>query len=294
MVLSAGLVLVLAYLGYTTYATFRRFRFMQGTATSKIRAAAQGYVELKGLGEWMPGDTILSPFSGRRCVWFHCTIEKKKRTGKNTTWINISDEYSGALFQLVDNTGICIIDPDDAQVAPEIDLTWYGDNATARSQAPRQSNWLRLGLGNYRFRERLLLTASPLYALGWFRTTRTDLTDENLAKQIDDLVKQWRLQPERYLGAYDLDHNGKIQKQEWRVIRAAAREQVLAAKNRENKEHHVMSRPQQERQPYILSAVPEEDLVLRKKWLAYSSMVAAFLVFGTLVVMFSTRTPFPV
>jgi len=42
-------------------------------------------------------------------------------------------------------------------------------------------------------------------------------------------------------------------------------------------------------QPYIISATLEEDLVTRKKLKAYSAVAAGFLVFSTLVVMFSIR-----
>ncbi|MGD2171710.1 MAG: hypothetical protein PVF80_06365, partial [Gammaproteobacteria bacterium] len=66
-VIYAVLAAILLFLLYFAYNAFRRFRYMDGTATSKIRSAAQGHVELKGLGEFLPEDTIISPFSGRRC-----------------------------------------------------------------------------------------------------------------------------------------------------------------------------------------------------------------------------------
>jgi hypothetical protein len=78
------------------------------------------------------------------------------------------------------------------------------------------------------------------------------------------------------------------------AIRAAARKQVLAKINNEKREHHVMSRPQEKSQPYIISATREEDLVARKKLKAYTTVAAGLLIFSTLVVMFSIRTPLPV
>ena len=92
---------VLLALLYYSFHAFRRFRFMTGTATSKIRSAAQGLVELKGLGEFIQNDVIVSPFSGERCLWYHCTIDKRrsKSTGKGTSWTNISDEISEHLFR---------------------------------------------------------------------------------------------------------------------------------------------------------------------------------------------------
>ena len=87
------------------YGAFKRYRSMDATATSKIRSAAQGYVELKGLAELLPNDVIVSPFSNSRCVWYHCTIDKQQRSGKRTSWSNIVDLCSEDLFRIVDETG---------------------------------------------------------------------------------------------------------------------------------------------------------------------------------------------
>ncbi len=294
LVLSAVLVLLLIYLCFYAHGTFKRFRFMDGTATSKIGSAAQGHVELKGLAEWMPNDAIYSPFSNSRCVWFHSTIDERSHSGKRSTWTNISDDRSGHLFQLIDDSGFCVIDPDEARIVPESERTWYGNSTESRSKIPVTAPWLHLGVAKYRFRERLISPASQLYALGWFSTIRNNLSEESISKQVEDQIKQWKLQPERYLREYDLDQNGKIQKDEWKVIRSVARKQVLARINRETREHHIMSKPKDKHQPYILSAVAEEDLLTSKKWKAYSSVVGAFLIFSALVVMFSARSPFPV
>ena len=292
--LLAGLAAVTGYLLYYCYKTYRRYRFMDGTATSKIRSAAQGYVELKGLGEWLPSDSIISPFSKSRCVWYHCTIDKRERSGKRTTWTNISDECSEHLFRLVDDTGSCIIDPDHAHVIPESDVTWYGSGLDSQANAPRSNSLIRLGTGRYRFRERLIRPASNLYALGWFRTTRTNPSNELIAARVEDLIKQWKLQPHRYLARFDLDKNGKIQKQEWGAVRAAARSEVLARMNKEVNEHHVLGNPNDGKHPFILSATLEEDLVPRKKLMAATSLSIAFLVFVALVIMSSIRSPFTV
>jgi len=283
LVLYTVLVAMFGYLVYFCFGAFRRFRFVDGTATSKIRSAAQGHVELKGLGEWLPGDSISSPFSESRCVWYHCTIDKRQRNGKRTTWTSISDECSGHLFRLVDSTGAC------AHVIPESDITWYGQSTDARSRAPARARWLQLGVGNYRFRERLIRPATSLYALGWFCTVHSNLSDEFIAKQVEDLVRQWKLQPQRYLGDFDFDQNGEIQKQEGKAIRSAARKQVMARLNSENREHHVLSRPQDKNHPYILSATEEAELVASKKFYAYASVSTAFLILVALVIMSAMR-----
>jgi len=282
-----------AYLVYYSFRAFRRFRYVDGTATSKIRSAAQGLVELKGLGEWLPGDSITSPFSNSRCIWYHCTIDKRQRHGKRVSWTNISDDCSGHLFRLVDDTGWCVIDPDYAHVIAESDITWYGASADCRSRVPRRSRRLYLGLGDYRFRERLIRPATTLYALGEFRSFQNNPTDAMIAKETEDLVKHWKLQPQRYLADFDFDGNGKIQQQEWKAIRAAARKQVLAKMNSQDSEHHLLLRPQDKRHPFILSAIAEEDLVASKKLGAYGSVAAAFVILAAVVIASSLRPPFP-
>ena len=294
LVLLGVLVAGFAYLVYYSFSVIKRYHFMDGTPTSRIRSAAQGHVELKGLGEWMPNGGIYSPFSKRRCLWYHCTIEKKHRSGKCTTWTNISDERSSQMFRLVDDTGDCIVDPDDAHVIPELDTTWYGHSTEYRNRAPKKPTRFSLSIGSYRFRERLLLPASTLYALGWFRTVHNNPPDEFIAKQVEDLVKTWKLQPAKYLREYDLDQNGKIEKREWKVIRAAARKQVLNRLNNEKQEHHVISHHANSRQPYILSARTEEDLITLKKWKARFSIAGAFLIFTALVAMISIRASFSI
>jgi len=293
-VLYVILLAVLAFMLYYAFIAFRRYRIMDGTPTSRIRSAAQGHVELKGLAEFMQDGIIHSPFSGSRCVWYHCTIDRQKRSGQRMTWTNISDECSSQLFRLVDDTGDCIIDPDHAHVIPETDLTWYGDNSESRNRVPAKKQLISLNRGNYRFRERLIRPATPIYAMGWFKTIYSNVSDELIAVQAADLVKQWKLQPSRYLSEFDIDQNGKIQQGEWETIRAAARKQVVAKVSQQQREYHVISRPDDKRQPYILSALDEGILVSRKKLKAYASLTLAFLLFSILVTLFSIRAPLPI
>lgn len=239
----------------------------------------------------MQDDSICSPFSGSRCVWYHCTIDKKKSSGKRTTWTSISDQCSSHLFRLVDDTGECIVDPDHAKVIPETDRTWYGNGAD-RTAPPAKTGLISMGVGKYRFRERLIRPAASIYAMGWFRTVYNNPSDDFLSGRVEDLVKQWKLQPQRYLQDFDFDQNGKIQQGEWKAIRAAARRQVLAEMNRQKTEHHVLSKPREKRQPFIISAIAEDALVAQKKLKVCASLATAMVIFSGLMFMFSVRAPF--
>src|SRR5690606_9806630 len=61
----------------------RTARTIEDTPTSKIRSAAQGYVELSGTAS-STGETIAAPLSGTPCLWYRYTIERYERSGKQT------------------------------------------------------------------------------------------------------------------------------------------------------------------------------------------------------------------
>ena len=285
------LIIALAVLLTYSYGAIKRYRFMAGTATSRIRSAAQGYAELKGLGEWMPDDTIHSPFSKSRCIWYHCSIDEKTGSGKRSTWTNIADYRSNELFQLVDETGVCIIDPEEARVTPEYDYTWYGSEPGNVQNPPVKSRWLQLSSGRYRFRERLIRPACKLYVLGDFRTMRNDLADATISDDISDTMRLWKREPGKFLRKFDTNQNGKIEGSEWKMIRAAARQEVLSKSDHTNQQHHVISKPGVDKLPYIISAVDEDELVAKKKLWAGTAVTASFMTLGIFVLLVSVRMP---
>ncbi len=63
------------------YKFFYRKRLIEDTPTSRIRSAAQGYVELDGQSQLMDGPTIVAPLSGKPCTWYSFTVEEKRQTG---------------------------------------------------------------------------------------------------------------------------------------------------------------------------------------------------------------------
>lgn len=283
-----GLCIGLLYLSYTSY---QKFRYIHGTATSKIRSASQGYVELKGLGEWMPGDEMHSPFSQSRCLWYHCTVERKGRTGKRASWTNIFDQTSDHIFHLVDETGCCVINPEGAHVIPASSQTWYGSSSKDSFPPTRKRTQLfgQIGQGDYRFKEELIHPATPIYVLGLFKTIQKNITNELMTDQIEALVKHWKIQPDRYLSQYDTDKNNVIQKKEWQVIRQAAKKEVLAKIDKENKPIHLLSQPTQTGKPFILSTDDEEHLIYIKKRTAYLSIITAFILFIVVLISIDLR-----
>lgn len=150
----------------------RRVRIMRDTPTSLIRSAAQGYVELDGIGDCIADRPVASPLTRSRCTWYDYRVERRERVvqgGKRRTrWRTLRSGSSRDPFLLVDETGRCEVQPDGAIVAPSVRRVWYG--STEQPQGPGPKGSQALGFGRFRYTERLMLPGDRLYALGWFVT----------------------------------------------------------------------------------------------------------------------------
>jgi len=73
-----GLVAALALFAWLV--TRQRLRAMGDTPTSRIASAAQGYVELRGLGKAMGGTPLLSPLTHLPCLWYRYKTERRQAT----------------------------------------------------------------------------------------------------------------------------------------------------------------------------------------------------------------------
>ena len=118
---------------YVAFRFVRRARIMEDTPTSKVRSAAQGYVELNGTAELLPGTPIVAPLTGTRCTWYRYKVQEKQRKHDarghaRTEWRTVAQGVSDDLFLVVDDTGSCIVDPEGAAVTPSANDLWYGDS----------------------------------------------------------------------------------------------------------------------------------------------------------------------
>ena len=183
------------------FIALKRGRLLSGQATAKIRSASQGCVELNGITELMPGPPVVSPISGRRCVWFNYIVEQKQTyyDGKNqrTRWVVVQRYRSDALFYLRDDTGVCVIDPDEADILHAEKRAWR-DKLNAER----------------RYQEWFLTEQQPLYALGWFRSIQT-ASQQIMREQVSLLLREWKQDFQTLLTRYDKDKDGDISEQEW-------------------------------------------------------------------------------
>jgi|SRR6185437_2527280 len=203
---------------------WRRARAFEDTPTSKVRSAAQGYVELSGHARALPGAPIVSPLSRRPCCWFQYRVQERTTT-QRSGWRTIDEGTSDAIFALDDDTGRVVIDPAGAAVSDVPRTVWYGNEEN--EQPPALRSWLSGFGAHYRYSERIILDGQPLSAVGLFQTRRAGDDPPSLDAEMADLLHRWKQDPRR-MARFDVNHDGTISAQEWEQARAAARAEILA------------------------------------------------------------------
>ena len=279
-----GFVLTLIILGtciafYLIWRSLHRARIIEDTPTARLRSAHQGYLELEGVGRLLEGPPIVGPLTGTHCLWYRYKIEHRETTHdsrghRSSHWNTLQSGTSDALFVLDDGTGHCIIDPDGAEVVVEASDVWYGHDEFPRSGPAHGKSWFRLGSGDYRYTEERLMPG-PLYVLGWFNTLRNAPGDVN--SEVALLLRDWKGDQPGLLTRFDRNGDGHIDAAEWDSVRAAALQEVLRL--RAHRPHaptsNVVMRSPSNRQPFLLSAVPQSLLSRRYRRRSAIALVAA-------------------
>ena len=244
---------------------YRRARFMLDTPTSKIRSAAQGYVELNGQLKAVEGVALQAPLTGTPCLWWRYRIEEYQRGKDRAQWRVVDSGVSSEPFQLDDGTGRCLIDPRGAHISTQLRKSWQGNQRHPRASVAGGLMSQMLGVGSrYRYVEERLQEGQALYAIGQFRTVEALADAEQLNKA---LIKHWKADFAGLLERFDHDGNGELDAQEWERVRQAARVQVerqLAAQAGAPAVNRL-AKPS-ENLPFVLSDVSEQQQVRRFYW----------------------------
>jgi hypothetical protein len=261
-------------------------RVIEDTPTSRLRSAAQGYVELTGRGLPLEGARNVAPLTQRPCVWWRYSVQKRTGGGgKNRdSWQTVSSGRSVQPFLLDDGTGRCIVKPDGAEVMAGESSTWYGDTPLPTGQPP--GGWLSFGRRDYRYFEERIYENERVLALGDFTSVRGG-TAEDIATATADLLARWKEDQASLVQRFDRDGDGRIGLAEWEQARAEARRTIeRAAQERpEVPSLNVLSRPGGD-QLFLIAALPEGDLASRyrrKAFVAFLGFVAGVYAFGWLL-----------
>ncbi len=114
-----------AWAGWQFVHRLARARLLGDVPTSRIRSAAQGFVELYGVLEEGPEGPLQAPLTGKPCLWWRYRIEvEEKRSGREKAWRTVDKGASESPFSLRDATDACLVDPRGAEVRPLTQQRW--------------------------------------------------------------------------------------------------------------------------------------------------------------------------
>jgi hypothetical protein len=229
-------------------AALRRARAVAHLATSRIASAAQGYVEVMGRASVSPDNLILSPMSGVPCVWYRYRVFSKDNTDKE--WRQTDSGVSSATFEIQDETGVCRVDPDHAEVLG-------GDVRTSYPNA------------DTKLVEDLLFGGRVVYVLGEFSTLGGANSVLSVRADVSDLLTRWKADDTELKRRFDLDGNGGIDLHEWEQARRLAIKTIEQQHRDIRKEPgmHMLRAPQDGRL-FLISALSPQRL--RRRFVLWS------------------------
>lgn len=262
---------------------FSQARHLLDTPTSKIRSAAQGYVEFYGVLHETADSQLSAPLTNSPCLWWRYKIEEYQADDNKRSWRTLESGCSEAWLRLDDSTGSCMIDPRGAEVRPLTREVWKGSLRHPLGSA--KSGWGTFFSSgeNYRYTEERLHVGQPLYAIGDFRSSGGGRQGLDLDAAKGAVIREWKGDFSGLLQRFDSDSNGQLDEREWSRVQLAA---GLEAEDRHRQQSqqpvlHHLGKPA-EAQPFVLACAGEDELVRQFYWQAAGG--ALLCVLGTLAV----------
>jgi hypothetical protein len=259
---------------YFGFRNWKLARLIDDTPRSRVRSAAQGYVELGGRASLPANTENHAPLSNRPCVWWLFRIEHVTGSGKDRRWETINRGVSTALFMLEDEGASCLVNPQGADVRPAEKSTWYGMTPWPMV-GPADAAVSMLNNREYRYIEHRIYEHELVNVIGDFRTLggikSTDATGE-----VMKLLAEWKQDQSALLQHFDTNHDGVLSLAEWELARAAARRQIEAQPPQPSTPNlNVLVRPQDKR-PFLIAACDLRKLAWRIRMVS-AGLIAAFL-----------------
>lgn len=300
--ITAGLTLVALYFGFSG---LRRTRHIEDVPTARVRSAPQGYVELIGTARMLDGEPVIAPLSKVACCWYSYRIEKFG----DKNWRIVDSGASDSIFALHDETGVCVIDPEGAEVTTNHKRSWY-DNGSGWDTHGVHARMPSLGkvsdfvvewggkllegfggdIGDYRYTESLIMHGDPLYAIGRFHTLNPGDQAGTLSELTAAVLREWKQRPDTLRERFDSNRDGVIDTEEWERARKLAEKEATAelAQHLQGESTHTLCKPTDGRY-FLLSNMEEFALLARYRWRMRLGF-AGFVIFGgSAILMLSTK-----
>lgn len=198
-------------------------RLIEDTPTSRLRSAAQGYVEFSGRALAAGDKPTPAPLTHLPCVWWKFRIEKKTGVGGRRQWSTVNSGSSEAPFRLDDGSGECLVQPQGADIRPASRDVWYGsvDWPAPPGAAPR---FLSLG-SEYRYTEYRIDVGSDVSVLGDYRAVG-GVAETDIDGRLQRLLATWKQDQPELLRRFDANRDGVLSLGEWEQARRVARDLV--------------------------------------------------------------------
>jgi len=236
-----------------------RLRAIRDTPTSKIGSAAQGYVELVGRGTPFDATPMISKLRLLPCLWYRYKVERN--TSKNK-WVTEESGESYDSFKLQDGSGVCIVDPELAEI-----ITTHRDQ------------WR---IGDYRYTEWKLIKGDKIYVLGEFRTQSWAL-EFNSRAELNELLVKWKQDMPELRRRFDLNEDGELDMDEWMLARQAAKREVANMRRvaHTQPDIHLIGQPRDRKLFLISNLTPEK---LSRRYLLWT-WLHLLIILGSLIGM---------
>ena len=260
---------------YFGFRNWRLARLIDDTPRSRVRSAAQGYVELGCRARLLPQAENRAPLTNRPSVWWLFRIERHVASGNSRSWHVINRGVSDTPFLIEDETGTCLVNPEGADVRPEEKTVWYGaqpwpENGFAQG---------RMTLGGdreYRYTEHRIQEYELVNVIGDFGTAG-GVAAADTTGAVMKLLADWKQDQPALLQRFDANRDGVLSLKEWELARAAARRQIeQQPPGASAPTTNVLMRPQDDR-PFLIAACDLKK-VARRSRMAAAGLIAAFLI----------------
>ena len=224
-------------------ASFKRYHLVADTPTSRITTAAQGYIELVGRSELHPGASSVGSHADMPCVWQRYVVYRKN----GEKWSVVDRGQTDTTFLLVDDSGECVIDPEQAEVF------------TTHRRTSHSSDYKRV--------VEYLRPMDTLYALGELATHNSSRTHVHKGDDVRSLLTEWKENKQTLLERFDHNEDGQVDVQEWQEARKAAQKEVNERHRdmQSSPDVHVLRAPKDGR-PFLLSNRDPDRLARLYQW----------------------------
>jgi hypothetical protein len=257
------------------FRNWRLARLIDDTPTSRVRSAAQGYVELSGIARLADGKPNLAPLTRLPCVWWMFRIEQRTGSGRNRRWETIDRGTSVAQFLLEDDTGACLVDPQGADVRPGHQDSWSGSSAWPGPPGERRG-FFSLGSDEFRYTEHRIQEREHVNVIGEFRTLG-GIAAADVTGRVARLLEDWKSDQSALLRRFDANHDGVLTQAEWEQARAIARALIeRQPPQAPTEQSNIVARPRDGR-PFLVAACDLRKLAERSR-MAAAALLAGFLV----------------